>query len=55
MNPIILWVSKSADSQARETMLLQAFSKKVLTLIPCLSELAVSSIREGQSYALTKS
>lgn len=28
MNPIILWVSKSADSQARETMLLQAFFKE---------------------------
>ena len=42
-------IPSSADCQARQHRLLQAFSRKELTLTPCVSESAVSSVREGQS------
>ena len=48
MNPVPL-IPKSADCQARQHRLLQFFSRQELTLISCVSESAVSSIREGQS------
>lgn len=48
-------VPRSANGQAREAMLFCAFSKTDLTLTPCVSELAVSSIREGVELSpLTK-